>query len=133
MSQTLHPVKVFARVNVKEELTEMDCPRSLPVKRLNESQRTQIPESGTPKRPRTEILEPVATETESQAPRAEALPRNIAKPSKSTKPKTSKGGLFGVILDVTRLATFSITGYVLAGGHLGATIGFSTACAKSLM
>eukprot|EP00439_Symbiodinium_sp_Y106_P050026 s1080_g6.t1 len=119
MSRTLPPVK--------EELVEMDCPRSLPVKRHNENQTTQIPES---KRIRTE--EALATEAESQAPRAE-VPVNISKPSKSSKPKTSKGGLFGVILDVTRLAAFSITGYVLAGGPLGATIGFSTACAKSLM
>mmetsp|Transcript_45257 Transcript_45257/g.81388 ORF Transcript_45257/g.81388 Transcript_45257/m.81388 type:complete len:176 (-) Transcript_45257:87-614(-) len=52
---------------------------------------------------------------------------------KKRRKMSAASGLGGVVVDVARLATFSATGYILAGGPVGATIGFTAACAKAIL
>mmetsp|Transcript_58845 Transcript_58845/g.128846 ORF Transcript_58845/g.128846 Transcript_58845/m.128846 type:complete len:113 (-) Transcript_58845:95-433(-) len=43
-------------------------------------------------------------------------------------------GRFGtVVVDVTRMAAFSMAGHIFGGGSGGAGVGFATACAKALL
>mmetsp|Transcript_34963 Transcript_34963/g.62993 ORF Transcript_34963/g.62993 Transcript_34963/m.62993 type:complete len:163 (-) Transcript_34963:156-644(-) len=54
-------------------------------------------------------------------------------PEKKKARKCVAAGIGGVVVDVSRMAAFSVTGYILGGGPVGATIGFAAACAKSMM
>mmetsp|Transcript_27789 Transcript_27789/g.49222 ORF Transcript_27789/g.49222 Transcript_27789/m.49222 type:complete len:152 (+) Transcript_27789:69-524(+) len=89
------------------------------------------PEEGVEKKLATEVT---ALALPSSAPTPPPAPEE--QPPKRQKSQTAPAGapsFGGVVLDVTRMVSFSATGYIFAGGPVGATIGFAAACVKSVL
>ena len=60
-------------------------------------------------------------------------PEDVAEEPKKKRRRTLHGGFGAVVVDVTRMAAFSLAGHVFGGNATAASLGFVTACAKALL
>mmetsp|Transcript_9088 Transcript_9088/g.9965 ORF Transcript_9088/g.9965 Transcript_9088/m.9965 type:complete len:91 (-) Transcript_9088:90-362(-) len=75
---------------------------------------------GTPMSENFQQCKPKSVQTDKGTKRGREPKGNTGSPCKK------------LALDLGRMVAFSLTGYVVAGGPTGASVGFATACAHSL-